>query len=44
MKLSDFKYNLPKTAIAKYPVAPRDKAKLLIVDRETQEYRKSQVQ
>ena len=35
MKLSDFKYNLPKTAIAKYPVAPRDKAKLLIVDRET---------
>jgi len=36
MKLSDFKYNLPKTAIAKYPVAPRDKAKLLIVDRETQ--------
>ena len=35
MKLSDFKYNLPKTAIAKYPVAPRDKAKLLIVNRET---------
>jgi S-adenosylmethionine:tRNA ribosyltransferase-isomerase len=36
MKLSDFKYNLPKNAIAKYPVAPRDKAKLLIVDREKQ--------
>jgi S-adenosylmethionine:tRNA ribosyltransferase-isomerase len=36
MKLSDFKYNLPKTAIAKYPVAPRDKAKLLIIDREAQ--------
>jgi len=36
MKLSDFKYNLPKNAIAKYPVAPRDKAKLLVIDRETQ--------
>jgi S-adenosylmethionine:tRNA ribosyltransferase-isomerase len=37
MKLSDFKYNLPKSAIAKYPVSPRDKAKLLIINRETQE-------
>ena len=37
MKLSDFKYNLPKTAIAKYPVLPRDKAKLMVVNRETQE-------
>ena len=37
MKLSDFKYNLPKTAIAKYPVTPRDKAKLLVLNRETQE-------
>ncbi len=37
MKLSDFKYNLPKTAIAKYPVTPRDKAKLMILNRETQE-------
>jgi len=37
MKLSDFKYNLPKTAIAKYPVTPRDKAKMLVLDRETQE-------
>ena len=36
MKLSDFKYNLPKNAIAKYPVAPRDKAKLLVIDRVTQ--------
>ena len=34
MKLSDFKYNLPKTAIAKFPVSPRDKAKLLTLDRE----------
>jgi S-adenosylmethionine:tRNA ribosyltransferase-isomerase len=37
MKLSDFKYNLPKGAIAKYPVSPRDKAKLMVLDRETQE-------
>lgn len=36
MKLSDFKYNLPKSAIAKYPVSPRDKAKLMVLDRETQ--------
>ena len=31
MKLSDFKYNLPKTAIAKFPVSPRDKAKLMVL-------------
>jgi S-adenosylmethionine:tRNA ribosyltransferase-isomerase len=37
MKLSDFKYNLPKTAIAKYPVSPRDKAKLMVINKETQE-------
>jgi S-adenosylmethionine:tRNA ribosyltransferase-isomerase len=37
MKLSDFKYNLPKNAIAKYPVSPRDKAKLMVLNRETQE-------
>jgi S-adenosylmethionine:tRNA ribosyltransferase-isomerase len=37
MKLSDFKYNLPKTAIAKYPVTPRDKAKLMVLNKETQE-------
>ncbi len=37
MKLSDFKYNLPKTAIAKHPVDPRDKAKLMVLNRETQE-------
>ena len=35
MKLSDFKYNLPKTAIAKYPVNPRDKAKLMVLDSES---------
>ncbi len=37
MKLSDFKYNLPKTSIAKYPVSPRDKSKLLVVHKETGE-------
>jgi S-adenosylmethionine:tRNA ribosyltransferase-isomerase len=37
MKLSDFKYNLPKTSIAKYPVSPRDKSKLMVLNRKTQE-------
>lgn len=37
MKLSDFKYNLPKTNIAKYPVSPRDKAKLMVINKETEE-------
>ncbi|MGK9476571.1 tRNA preQ1(34) S-adenosylmethionine ribosyltransferase-isomerase QueA [Melioribacter sp. OK-6-Me] len=37
MKLSDFKYNLPKTAIAKFPVNPRDAAKLMVLNRATQE-------
>jgi S-adenosylmethionine:tRNA ribosyltransferase-isomerase len=37
MKLSDFSYTLPKTSIAKYPVSPRDKAKMLVLNRETQE-------
>ncbi len=34
MKLSAFKYNLPKTAIAKFPVSPRDSAKMMVLDRE----------
>jgi S-adenosylmethionine:tRNA ribosyltransferase-isomerase len=37
MKLSDFKYNLPKTAIAKYPASTRDKAKLMVLNRTTGE-------
>lgn len=37
MKLSDFKYNLPKTSIAKYPANPRDKSKLMVINRESQE-------
>ncbi|PKL84179.1 MAG: tRNA preQ1(34) S-adenosylmethionine ribosyltransferase-isomerase QueA [Ignavibacteriae bacterium HGW-Ignavibacteriae-3] len=35
MKLSEFQYNLPKTAIAKNPVSPRDKAKLMVLNRTT---------
>jgi S-adenosylmethionine:tRNA ribosyltransferase-isomerase len=37
MKLSDFKYNLPKNIIAKSPVSPRDKAKLMVLNRPTGE-------
>lgn len=37
MKLSDFQYNLPKTAIAKNPVSPRDKARLMVLNRATGE-------
>ncbi|HPI36544.1 MAG TPA: tRNA preQ1(34) S-adenosylmethionine ribosyltransferase-isomerase QueA [Ignavibacteriaceae bacterium] len=36
MKLSEFSYNLQKKNIAKYPVTPRDKAKLMVVNREKQ--------
>lgn len=35
MKLSDFKYTLPKTAIAKFPAKPRDSAKLMVFQRDT---------
>jgi S-adenosylmethionine:tRNA ribosyltransferase-isomerase len=33
MKLSDFKYNLPKTSIAKFPASPRDQAKMMVLNR-----------
>ncbi|MGE5429927.1 MAG: tRNA preQ1(34) S-adenosylmethionine ribosyltransferase-isomerase QueA [Syntrophomonadaceae bacterium] len=36
MKLSDFNYNLPKTQIAKFPVEPRDNAKMMVLNREHQ--------
>ncbi|MBN1300939.1 MAG: tRNA preQ1(34) S-adenosylmethionine ribosyltransferase-isomerase QueA [Melioribacteraceae bacterium] len=36
MKLSDFKYNLPKTSIAKFPAEPRDSAKMMVLDRKTE--------
>jgi S-adenosylmethionine:tRNA ribosyltransferase-isomerase len=35
MKLSDFKYNMPKTVIAKHPAEPRDSAKLMVMDKKT---------
>jgi S-adenosylmethionine:tRNA ribosyltransferase-isomerase len=37
MKLSDFNYPLPRNLIAKYPVSPRDKSRLMVINRETQE-------
>lgn len=37
MKLSDFKFTLPKTSIAKFPVEPRDSSVLMVVDRKTEE-------
>ncbi len=37
MKLSDFKYNLPQKAIAKFPLEKRDESKLMVLNRETQE-------
>ena len=33
MKLSDFKYNLPKTIISKFPAEPRDKARMMVLDK-----------
>ncbi len=37
MKLSDFKYNLPKSAIAKFPLEQRDQSRLMVLNRATQE-------
>jgi len=36
MKLTQFKYQVPKNLIAKYPKTPRDSCKLMIVNNETQ--------
>ncbi len=33
MKLSDFKYPLPRNLIAKYPASPRDSARLMVLNR-----------
>jgi S-adenosylmethionine:tRNA ribosyltransferase-isomerase len=33
MKLSDFRYPLPRNLIAKYPASPRDAARLMVVNR-----------
>lgn len=37
MKTSDFNYDLPKNLIAQSPVSPRDKCKLMILDRKKRE-------
>ena len=33
MKLSDFRYPLPRNLIAKFPANPRDNARLMVVNR-----------
>jgi S-adenosylmethionine:tRNA ribosyltransferase-isomerase len=33
MKLSDFRYPLPRNLVAKYPASPRDSARLMVVNR-----------
>ncbi len=33
MKLSDYKYPIPRNLIAKYPANPRDHARLLVINR-----------
>ncbi len=35
MKLSEFKYNLPKNLISKFPADPRDSARMMVLNRET---------
>lgn len=35
MKLSDFIYEYPRELVAKYPVEPRDSARLMVLDRKT---------
>ncbi len=37
MKLSEFKYTLPKNLIAKFPADPRDSSKLMVMSKETGE-------
>ncbi|MFZ1460626.1 MAG: S-adenosylmethionine:tRNA ribosyltransferase-isomerase, partial [Ignavibacteria bacterium] len=37
MKLSQFKYPIPKNLIAKVPKTPRDQCKLMVLDKETGE-------
>jgi S-adenosylmethionine:tRNA ribosyltransferase-isomerase len=36
MKLTEFKYNLPASAIAKHPVSPRDSSKMMVLNRANQ--------
>jgi S-adenosylmethionine:tRNA ribosyltransferase-isomerase len=36
MKLSDFRYPLPRNLVAKHPVSPRDHSKLMVLNRSTE--------
>ena len=36
MKLSQFKFNLPKELVAEYPAENRDESRLMVVDRKKQ--------
>jgi S-adenosylmethionine:tRNA ribosyltransferase-isomerase len=36
MKLSDFRYPLPRNLVAKYPASPRETSRLMILDRATE--------
>jgi S-adenosylmethionine:tRNA ribosyltransferase-isomerase len=36
MKLSDFRYPLPRNLVAKHPVSPRDHSQLMVLDRATE--------
>ncbi|MCU0453090.1 MAG: tRNA preQ1(34) S-adenosylmethionine ribosyltransferase-isomerase QueA [Bacteroidetes bacterium] len=36
MKLSDFRYPLPRNLVAKHPVSPRDHSKLMVLNRATE--------
>lgn len=38
MKLSDFKYPLPRNLIAKHPVKPRDHSRLMVLNREDESF------
>ena len=35
MKLSDFRFEYPRSLIAKYPAEPRDSARMMVIDRST---------
>lgn len=37
MKVSDFNYNLPEELIAQHPYDKRDEARLMVMDKNTQE-------
>ncbi|PIT86076.1 MAG: tRNA preQ1(34) S-adenosylmethionine ribosyltransferase-isomerase QueA [Candidatus Magasanikbacteria bacterium CG10_big_fil_rev_8_21_14_0_10_43_6] len=42
MNTKDFDFDLPQERIAQYSVEPRDRAKLMVIDRVTQQYKETQ--